>query len=160
MAAIEKVHREPRTVHNGKIRKRGDTLPPSVSRPQACQSAGHAGSKPAWTRRQCRCRRLRRVVHHAADGRFRPAPQRSARCGKVVQKLGRHIPTGHQKSVPCPGKSDVEQASLRGIDLVEIGLVGDRLDAGLERDDFVVARRDGDGGESQPLAKCMVTTAT
>ena len=51
------------------------------------------------------------------------------------------------------GAGDVEEVALGVVDVLEVGGVGDGLDAGLERDDLVVAGGDDDGAELEALGE-------
>ena len=55
------------------------------------------------------------------------------------------------QKLACPRTSHIEQMPLRGVDLVEIALVAHALDAGLQRDDLVVAGNDRHSAELQAL---------
>ena len=55
--------------------------------------------------------------------------------------------------VARPGACDIEQVPFGVVDVFEIGLVGDGLDALLQRDHFVVAGHDRDRAEFQSLGE-------
>ena len=52
-----------------------------------------------------------------------------------------------------PRAGDVEQMALGVIDLLQIGVVADRLDALLQRNDLIVAGHDHHGAKLQPLGQ-------
>ena len=55
--------------------------------------------------------------------------------------------------IAAAGARDVEQVALAVVDLFEVGIIGDILDALLGGDYLIVAGHDGDGAEFQPLCE-------
>lgn len=60
---------------------------------------------------------------------------------EIVQELGRWGDTCHQQVVARPGAGDVEEVPLGRVDLLQVGVIPDRLDALLQGDDLVILRR-------------------
>jgi hypothetical protein len=78
----------------------------------------------------------------------------------LYRQLRGRLDAADQQAVAGAGAGDVEEVALGVVDLFEVGLVGDGLDALLQRQHLVVAGHDGDGRNSRPLARCMVPMAT
>ena len=72
---------------------------------------------------------------------------------QILQELGRRLDTGDQQMIAGAGAGDVQQVPLCVVDILEIGIVGDRLDALLQRQNLVVARHDRDGPEFETFGK-------
>ena len=60
-------------------------------------------------------------------------------------------PPGHRQIFPCPSARHVQQVPLGIDDLLEVGVVADGVDAGLERQHLVVAGHDQHRPELPPL---------
>jgi hypothetical protein len=90
--------------------------------------------------------RFQRAVQHR---RYRPSGQISVQ--QIVQELGCWLDAGHQEMIAGAGARHVKQVPFAVINIFEIGIVRDILDALLRGNDLVVARHDGDGTEFQPL---------
>ena len=54
---------------------------------------------------------------------------------QIIQKLRCGRDTGDEQMIPRTGARDVEQVAFGVVDLFQIGVVGDGLDARLQRDD-------------------------
>jgi hypothetical protein len=48
---------------------------------------------------------------------------------QIVEKFGRRFDASDQQVVSCAGASDIEQVAFGIVDLLQIGIVADRLDA-------------------------------
>ena len=59
----------------------------------------------------------------------------------------------NEEVIAGAGAGDVEEVAFGVVDLVEVGVVGDGFDAGLEGDDGVVAGEDGDGAEFEAFGE-------
>jgi hypothetical protein len=70
---------------------------------------------------------------------------------EVVQEFGYGGDTDYQQMIPGAGTGDIEQVTLGVIDLLQISVVADCLDALLQRNYLVVASHHGDGPKFQPL---------
>jgi hypothetical protein len=70
---------------------------------------------------------------------------------EVVQKFGSGLDTRNQQMIPSAGAGDVEQVTLGIIDLLQVRIVADRLDALLQWYDLVVAGHHRDGPKFKPL---------
>jgi len=69
----------------------------------------------------------------------------------VFKKLRPRGQTRHQQMIPRAGAGNVQQVAFGVIDLLQVGVVTDRLDALLQRDDLVVAGHHHHGAELQAL---------
>ena len=72
---------------------------------------------------------------------------------EVVQKFGYWVDAGNQQMISGAGAGDVEQVALGVIDLLQIGIVADRLDALLQGNDFVVAGHHDHGPKLQTFGE-------
>ena len=70
---------------------------------------------------------------------------------QILKKLGGRIDPRHKKVFPCPRARHVEQVPLRAIGFLELGFFRYSLDAGLQRQNLIVARHYGHGPELEPL---------
>ena len=75
------------------------------------------------------------------------------RAPEIVQELRRRLDARDQQVVARAGAGDVEQVPLGVVDLLQVGVVADGLDALLQRNDLVVAGHHDDGAELQPLGQ-------
>jgi hypothetical protein len=71
----------------------------------------------------------------------------------VVYEFGYRLDAGNQQMIPRAGAGDVEQVALGVIDLLQISVVTDRLDALLQGNDFVVAGHYDHGAELKTFGK-------
>ena len=72
---------------------------------------------------------------------------------KVIQKLRCRIDTGHQQVITWAGAGNVEKVSFRIVNLFEIGVICDRLDPLLKRNDLVITGHNSDSAKLKTFGK-------
>ena len=72
---------------------------------------------------------------------------------QIIQKLRCGRDTGDEQMIPRTGARDVEQVPLRVVDLFQIGVVSNGLDARLQWNDLVVTGHHRDRPELQALGQ-------
>src|SRR5271166_1593892 len=70
---------------------------------------------------------------------------------EVVQEFGDGRDTRNKEMITRARTGDIEQVALGVVDLLQIRIVADRLDALLQGHDLVIAGHDGDSTEFQSL---------
>src|ERR1700730_5460354 len=72
---------------------------------------------------------------------------------QVIQEFGARLNSTHKQSIARSGTRNIEQLPFGLVDIVEIHLIGNRLDASLQRKNFVVACDHCDRFELEPLGE-------
>jgi len=68
---------------------------------------------------------------------------------QVIKEFGCRHYARDKQMISGAGAGDIEQVAFGVIDLLEIRVVADSLNAFLQGDDFVITRHHGDGSEFQ-----------